>query len=153
MINVNHAVHVHEDDLELYIRGHLELERIPMVESHLSECESCRWLLSDCLGQGLALHLIKSSGSNAVQKRSEPRFSAEGEATVQELHPISFGRHKVKVVNVSQNGLGISGSKAISPGTIVQLRINGTIVLGNVRYCSLLGDCGFRIGVNLHGEG
>lgn len=152
MIIVNKIVHVHEDDLELYIRGRLELDRISIAEYHLSECESCRELLSDCLGQRLALYPIRGLASNAAQKRSEPRFSTEGEATVQELHPISFDRHKVKVVNVSKNGVGILGPKAILPGTIVQLRMNGAIELGNVRYCSAVGDEGFRIGVKLEGE-
>ena|SRR5579872_3140145 len=152
MLTVNKAGHVHEDDLELYLRGRLELDRISMAESHLSECESCRQLLSDCLGQRLALYPIRSLQSNAAQKRSEPRFSTEGEATMQELHPVSFDRHKVKVVNVSKNGVGILGPKAILPGTIVQLRMNGAVELGNVRYCSAVGDEGFRIGVKLEGD-
>ena len=147
------AVHIHEDDLELYTQGRLELERIAMAESHLLECESCRQLLSERLGQRLAFHPIKTPESNSATRRCEPRFSAEGEATVQELHPLSLDRHKVKVVNVSRNGLGILGPKAILPGTIVQLRINGTVELGNVRYCLALEDGAFRIGLQLHSEG
>ena len=149
---VNQVVHVHEDDLELYIRGRLELDRISLAESHLSECESCRQLLSDCLGQRLALYPIRSLASHPAPKRSEPRFSTEGDATVQELHPISFDRHKVKVLDVSKNGVGVLGPKAILPGTIVQLRMNGAIELGNIRYCSAVGDEGFRIGVKLEGD-
>lgn len=151
-MTVNKVGHVHEDDLELYLRGRLELDRISMAESHLSECESCRQLLSDCLGQRLALYPIRSLTSHPAQKRSEPRFSTEGDATVQELHPISFDRHKVRVVNVSKNGVGILGPRAILPGTIVQLRMNGAVELGNVRYCSAVGDEGFRIGVKLEGD-
>ena len=152
MITVNQVVHVHEDDLELYISGRLELDRVSLAESHLSECESCRQLLSDCLGQRLALYPLRISQSNAAPKRSEPRFSTEGEATMQELHPVSFDRHKVRVVNVSKSGVGILGPKAILPGTIVQLRMNGAVELGNVRYCSAVGDEGFRIGVKLEGD-
>jgi len=71
---------------------------------------------------------------------------------MQELHPVSFDRHKVRVVNVSKSGVGILGPKAILPGTIVQLRMNGAVELGNVRYCSAVGDEGFRIGVKLEGD-
>jgi len=147
------AIHIGENDLELYTRGLLELERIAIAESHLLECDSCRQLLSERLGQRLALPPIKAPESTSATRRCEPRFSAEGEATVQELHPLSLERHKVKVVNVSRNGLGILGPKAILPGTIVQLRINGTVELGNVRYCSALDGGTFRIGLRLHGEG
>jgi hypothetical protein len=146
------AVHIHEDDLELYTQGRLEPERKATVESHLLECECCRQLLSDGLGQRLTLPLIKAPEPNSRQKRREARFSAEGEATVQELHPLSLDRHKVKVVNVSRTGLGILGPKAILPGTIVQLRINGTVELGNVRYCTALEGGVFRIGLRLLGE-
>src|SRR5665213_1694814 len=144
-------VHIQEDDLQLYTQGRLELERISIAESHLSECESCRQLLSECLGHRLALHPGKGPKPGDAQKRTEPRFTTEGDATVQELHPISFDRQVVKIVNVSKNGLGVVGSKAILPGTIVQLRINNTVELGNVRYCSALEGGGFRIGLRLTG--
>lgn len=151
--NLPPEIHIHEDDLELYARGRLELEGNAAAESHLVECESCRKLLSERLGQRLALPPRKAPESNSATRRCEPRFSAEGDATVQELHPLSLDRHKVKVVNVSMNGLGILGPKAILPGTIVQLRIKDTVELGNVRYCSALEDGTFRIGLRLHGEG
>jgi len=131
----------------------LEPERIPIAESHLLECDSCKRLLSDCIGCRLALGVIREAASDPAHKRSEPRFGTEGEATLQELHPISFDRQTVKIVNVSKNGLGISSPKAILPGTIVQLRIKGTVELGNVRYCLALEGGGFRIGLRLHGEG
>jgi hypothetical protein len=147
------VVHIHEDDLELYTQGRLELEHIAIAESHLLECESCRQLLAERLGQRLALLPTRAPESNSTTGRREPRFSAEGEATVQELHPLSLDRHKVKIVNVSKNGLGILGPKAILAGTIVQLRINDTIELANVQYCSPLEGGVFRIGLRLHGEG
>src|SRR5580765_4464630 len=147
------AIHIQEDDLELYAWGRLELERIAAAESHLLECESCRQLLSVRLEQRLAVPPLDAPESNSATRRCEPRFSAEGEATVQELHPLSLDRHKVKIVNVSKNGLGILGPKAILPGTIVQLRISDTIELGNVRYCAALEGGAFRIGLRLLGEG
>ena len=132
MITVK-TVHVHEDDLELYLHGRLEPGRIPIAESHLLECKSCRQLLSECLGQRLELHAIKTAKSVAAQKRSEPRFDTAGEGTVQEIHPLSLDRQKIKIVNMSKNGLGIVVPKAILPGTIVQLRIKDTVELGRWR--------------------
>ena len=45
-----HTVHIHEDDLELYNGGRLETERILAVERHLSNCQTCRERLSQCVG-------------------------------------------------------------------------------------------------------
>jgi len=152
MFDIKLAPHIHEDDLHLYLRGRLELRHISPVELHLKGCDLCRGLLSDCLGQRLALHSVQATKFETIQQRSEPCFNSDGEAILQELHPLSLDRHKVKVVNASMNGLGIISPKAILPGTIVQLRIKETVELGNVRYCSAPGDDGFRIGLRLHGE-
>ena len=42
--------HIHEDDLELYHAGHLELERVAALESHLSHCPDCQQRLNQCIG-------------------------------------------------------------------------------------------------------
>lgn len=152
MLDTKAAVHLHEDDLELYLRGKLESERRPPAEQHLLECKICRLHLSNCLGQRLAIQIIVGPHTDAIQKRSEPRFDTSGEGTLQELHPLSLDRHKVRILNVSKNGLGLVSPKALLPGTIVQLRIKDIVELGNVRYCSASGE-GFRIGLRLHGEG
>ena len=152
MLEAKGQLHAHEDDLELYISGRLELEFISHVEAHLAECEVCQSLLSDCLGQRVSLQPIPRTTSEAVQKRSEPRFSTEGDGTIQELHPLSLDRQQIKIVNASKNGFGVLSPKAIFPGTIVQLRIKDIVELANVRYCSASID-GYRIGLRLHSEG
>ncbi len=150
MIDIHSPAHIHEDDLELYLRGRLESERTPFVEQHLLECNFCRECLSLCLGHQISLHLPQRTKS--LQKRSEPRFSAAGEAILQEVHPLSLVREKVEIVNVSRNGLGILSPKAILPGTVVQLRIEGWVELGTVRYCFAPDDNGYRLGLRLHHE-
>ena len=151
MLETQTAVHLHEDDLELYLRGQLESERLWSTEQHLLMCEICRLQLSICLGQRLALQIVVGPTTDTSQKRSEPRFDTKGDGTLQELHPLSLERHKVKIVNVSKNGLGLVSPRALLPGTIVQLRIKDIVELANVRYCSA-SDEGFRIGLRLHGE-
>jgi predicted anti-sigma-YlaC factor YlaD len=151
MLDIRSAAHIHEDDLELYLRGRLESERAMSVEQHLLECDTCREGLSVCLGHQIVLHRLQGK-SESPQKRSEPRFIAEGEAILQEIHPLSLDRQKVQIVNISKNGLGILSPKAILPGTVVQLRIKNHVELGNVRYCSALREDGFRLGLRLHDE-
>jgi len=51
---MNDAIHIHEDDLELYNAGHLEPEYIPAVESHLSGCQDCQERLRHCVGPQMA---------------------------------------------------------------------------------------------------
>ena len=98
------------------------------------------------------LQLIARPTVGLTQKRSEPRFDTKGEAILQELHPLSLERRRIKIVNISKNGFGLVSPKAILPGTIVQLRIKDIVELGNVRYCSASVE-GFRVGVRLHSEG
>lgn len=152
MLDTQSAVHLHEDDLELYLRGQLESERLSSAERHLLECKICQLQLSNSLGQRVAVQMVSRPKADLTQKRSEPRFDTKGEGTLQELHPLSLERRRVKIVNVSKNGLGLISPRAILPGTIVQLRIKDIVELANVRYCSA-SDEGFRIGLRLHGEG
>jgi anti-sigma factor RsiW len=147
MLDTQNTGHIHEDDLELYLLGRLETERTSSVESHLLECKICREHFSDSAGKRLALQSMQVAKSEKEYERSELRFDTEGEATLQELHPLSLDRQKVKIVNVSKHGLGILSPKAIVPGTIVQLRIKDTVELGNVRYCAVFADKGFQIGL------
>lgn len=41
--------HIHEDDLELYSAGHLEPERVPALEAHLSGCQDCQDRVQQCV--------------------------------------------------------------------------------------------------------
>ena len=151
MIDMRRAAHIHEDDLELYLRGRLESECTFSLEQHLLECDTCRECLSVCLVHREALHFLQGK-SESAQKRSEPRLDSKDEAILQELHPLSLDRQKVMIVNISKNGLGILSPNAILPGTVVQLRIRDRIEIGDVRYCSAPDDDGFRLGLRLHEE-
>ena len=50
---MTNAVHIHEDDLELYSVGHLEPERVAALESHLSDCQECHERLHQCIGPSI----------------------------------------------------------------------------------------------------
>lgn len=66
---------------------------------------------------------------------------------VQELSPLSLDRQKVKIVDISRNGLGILAPNAALPGTIMQVRINTVVELAEVRYCSAGDGNEYRIGL------
>ena len=150
MPNTRGTVHANDDDLELYVRGRLEPERISGVEAHLLECQTCRERLSHCIGIQLTLHPIGKPKTEEKYERSEPRFITGDDAIFQELSPLSLDRQAVKIVDISKNGIGILAPKSVMPGTIVQVRIKSSVELGEVRYCSAWKDDGYRIGLRLH---
>jgi hypothetical protein len=147
---IQKAVHSHEDDLELYVRGRLEPGYASTVESHLLECQLCREQVSRCVCILLIRQPIERTKSKRKYERSEPRFCTGDDALFQELNPLSMHRQNVKIVDVSKNGLGILARKSVSPGTIVQVRIQNNIEIGEVRYCLAFGDQVYRIGLRLH---
>ena len=58
MLNTQTSVHLHEDDLELYLRGQLESERLTSTERHLLECKIFLLQLSNSLEQHLAIQML-----------------------------------------------------------------------------------------------
>src|ERR1700733_4458239 len=105
MLSVTSAVHAHDDELELYARGRLERANTSTLESHLLECQTCRERLSHCIGLQLKLQPTGIAKPGDQHERSEPRFITGDDAMFQELSPLSLDRQKVKIVDVSKNGL------------------------------------------------
>jgi hypothetical protein len=152
MLDTKNIIHAHEDDLELYARGRLEPQHTSVLESHLLECLTCRERLSQCIGSQFILHPSRKAKSREKYERSEVRFTTGDDAIVQELSPLSMDHHRVQIVDISKNGLGIICPKSVLPGTIVQVRIKTQVELGEVRHCSPWTDKGYRIGLRLHGQ-
>jgi anti-sigma factor RsiW len=145
------APHIHDDDLTIYVRGGLASKSIPALESHLLECEICQEALSLCVGVQLRVRCTgkQSQVHSRSEPRSEPRFETKDEAILQQLHPLSFERQKVKVIDVSRNGLGLLAAAPVFPGTIVQVRVGAAVELAEVRHCAERGDDGYRVGLRL----
>ena len=149
MPDVQIKVHTHEDDLELYARGRLEPSVSSKFEAHLLVCQSCQARFSQCIGIQLSLDLLDTTRGQHKHERSEPRFRTGEQAALQELSPFSLDRLRVAIVDISKHGLGILATRAILPRTIVQIRIKRTVEIGEVRYCSVLGNGQYRIGVRV----
>ena len=147
MSDIRHPVHASYDDLVRYIQGRLRPERLSAIDPHLLDCDTCRERLSLSIRSQLMLHLVGKAKADQKRERSEARFGTGSEAIVQELSPLSLDRQKVEIVDISKNGLGILASKAALPGTIVQVRINTAVELGEVRHCSACDGNGYRIGL------
>jgi hypothetical protein len=147
MSDILNPVHASYDDLVRYVQGRLVTERLSVIDPHLLDCDICREKLSKTIRSQLMLHVVGKAKADQKRERSEPRFSTGSEAIVQSLSPLSLDRQKVKIVDISKNGLGILASNAAQPGTIVQVRINTAVELGEVRYCSAGEGNEYRIGL------
>ena len=147
MSDIRNPVHTSDDDLVRYIQGRLDAKRLSAIDPHLEDCDTCRERLSQNVGSQLMLHLVGNAKTDESRERSEPRFSTGSEAIVQKLSPLSLDRQKVKIVDISKNGLGILAPEAVLPGTIVQVRINTAVELGQVRHCTACEDNEYRIGL------
>lgn len=144
----------YDEHLESYVHGQLEAKLILALESHLLECQACREKLSQCIASQLVLRHLGRPKSEEKYERSEPRFRTGADAILQEISPWSVERGKVEIVDISKNGIGILSPKSVFPGTIVQVRIRGTVELAEVRHCSGCGEIGYRyrIALRLHDE-
>jgi hypothetical protein len=148
MDTISSPKHIHDDELTIYVRGGLDPEKISSLESHLSECAICKDTLATCVGIQFRLHY--TGRGLGGQQRLEPRFETRDEAILQQLSPLSFERQRVKLINVSRNGIGLLAANPLFPGVIVQLRIGKSVELGEVRHCAGRGIEGYRIGLRLH---
>jgi hypothetical protein len=141
--------HLHDEDLENYVRGRLGARHAATAEAHLLECEHCRVRVGLFVGLHLRLQFTGTPKPAKQHKRSEPRFVTGDEAVIRELHPLCFENHRARITDVSTHGLGIQVMKPVLPGTIVQVRIGTAVELGEVRHCHPQGEHGYRIGLRL----
>ena len=144
------VAHLEEDDLALYVRGHLEAALTASLEEHLWGCAACKHRLDQILHfiTRLADLAHRQSLISGSEKRNEPRFATESVGVLQVLRPLSFERLQGRIINVSKSGLALHIPIQLAPATLVQLRVGTMIVLGEVRHCERSGN-EFRIGLRL----
>ena len=128
--------HASDQQLEDYVHGRLDEGETHAVESHLAGCAQCLSRLAETVKFFLKLSTLKlEDGRAAREKRREPRFSTEGSATVKLLDPLNLEGSPVEIINVSRSGLKLRSHRRLTVGSIVQVRLKDTFILGEVRYC------------------
>ena len=143
-------MHVREEDLELYILQRLTEEESAAIESHLTGCEPCGLRLNETVEfvRRLVDLSHKQSAYQGQEKRGEPRIPAHELASMHVLNPLLLERSKVQILDVSRGGLKLCAAELMEVGATVQLRLKGTFVLGEVRYCLPVADL-FHIGIEI----
>jgi len=64
------------------------------------------------------------------------------------LNPPSEGRSNAKILNISNDIIEILSPISVLPGALIQLRHNGTFLLGEARRCMAVGGT-FQIDVDI----
>jgi hypothetical protein len=143
-------MHIADEDFELYVRGRLTESASALVASHAESCEECSQRLNETtefirrlvdLSQRQALH-------DGEEKRRELRTSTNDLGSLQVINPLSVDRRGVKIVDVSKAGLKLFSADYYQAGTIVQVHLRDTFILGEVRYCNPVRG-GFHVGIRV----
>jgi hypothetical protein len=148
-MDANEPLHIH-DDLDLYVAGRLSAADSYPIRAHLIECEVCGRRLARAVECMLELAAQSRSRFRLVnrERRQEPRTSTNDPGSMRMLHPVVGNWSNVRILDASKSGIRVQTSEFIQTGSLVQLRIKNTIVLGEVRYCVDAGD-GFYAGVQV----
>jgi hypothetical protein len=112
------------------------------MENQSVTCFKALWRTIRISSRGLG-----RSVSADRDKRVEPRFETEGEASVRMLGSPDAKVIVARVVSTSRRGLGLT-TPFILPCQSVQLQLNARTVTGQVRYCRICPD-GYQIGIRL----
>jgi len=135
-------MHPSDDELEKYLRLSLPPEQSAVIYSHLFTCEDCR-----SKARQFAPPARDSQGNVIPERRKDARTSLGAPLLLRAMN--DSGRFiEGHLVNVSTRGLSIQVPEALEPGVMVQVRLEGKIIMAEVRYCSPHGH-EFHVGVKI----
>ena len=141
--------HVHEGELELYLKDKLSRESLETIDAHLRSCQACSGRLAEqdkCLWY---LAELNSSENPDGERRRHPRVATDGPAILQVLNPFSAHVWQVRIVDVSISGVRALTTKSLQPGSLIKVKMQYSVACGDVRYCIPAED-GFYAGIRLH---
>ena len=79
-----------------------------------------------------------------TDRRAEPRFAADQPVIVSVVTPIPG-----KIDSASKSGLRVTVSKPVKTDSVVEVKWNRVIVVGQVRYCHKIGPHKYSIGLKI----
>ena len=81
-------------------------------------------------------------------KRRDLRIPTDDAGLMRLLHPLSESRIPIRVVDISKNGARIHLPVVLLPGALIQLCLQSSVIVGEVRYCRPIGS-GFQAGIRI----
>jgi hypothetical protein len=141
--------HVHEDELHSYTLSGLSDAPANALEGHVSHRPQCKGNLGGTT-QFTSDLLNLDRATRGSDKRSQRRFQTSNTGFLRSLSPLLLDRWSVQIIDVSKDGLGLLLPIELSPGTLVQVQIDNTLALGEVRHSKRIGEHEFRTGLRLN---
>lgn len=142
--------HVHESELELYLKDQLSKESLAAMDAHLRSCQACAGKLAE---QDKCLWYLSELTNDEVaregERRRHPRVATNDPASLQVLNPFSDDIWAVRILDVSKSGLRAHTPINLPAGSLIKVRMHYSVACGDVRYC-IPADDGFYAGVRLH---
>jgi hypothetical protein len=141
---------VYERKCELHLTGFVRKGRDCIPVTHLRECESSvsRSSKSGDFLCKLALN-AKQATYDGGERRHDRRVVTNDPGVLQIVNPFSDECSDVRMVDISNNGLGLYTPTAVMPGSLLKLRMKDYLAFGEARYCRPAKE-GFFVGVQLH---
>lgn len=149
MTAAEQTAHVHESELELYLKDELSRESLAAIDTHLRSCQACSGKLAEqdkCLWY---LAELSSNEDSGRERRRHPRLATDDPASLQVLNPFSDDVWEVRIVDVSISGVRTFTPKGLLPGSLIKVKMQYSVACGDVRYC-IPADNGFFAGIRLH---
>lgn len=113
------------------------------MENQLITTLKAMWKAIRLSSRGLG-RFISADGRD---KRVEPRFETDGEASVRMLGSPEAKAIAARVVSTSRKGMRLT-TPFIFPCQSVRVQLNARTVTGQVRYCRICPD-GYQVGIRL----
>ena len=144
-------MHVTDEDVELFVFDRLSADRTAAIQSHVADCPTCRVKVADVeeFKRRLSELSARQAAYDEREKRPEPHVSPGDLGTMLLLLPPFAERSDVQIVDVSQDGVELRARQSVSSGTLVQIRLKNSFVLGEVRYCVRVDDDFFYVGIHV----
>lgn len=142
--------HLEPEALALYLKGQLERDSLPDLESHLATCEPCVQALREqdrylwCLAE-----ISTNEFSPEGEKRRYPRLTTDEPAVIQLLAPFVPDHWDVRIVDVSKGGVRILTPRPLIAESLIRVQMKFSIACGDVRHCSPAAN-GYHAGIRLH---
>jgi hypothetical protein len=141
------AHHAADDDLHLYILGHLSAAEVDVLERHLFHCPECTHRLG-ATAQVVATLNVQRHGRSS-DKLSEPLFRSSDAGFLRSLSPLLPDRWPVQIIDTSKDGLVLLVPTHLLPGALIQVQIGKAFALGEVGDSKQISEHEFHTGIRL----
>ena len=141
------AHHADDDDLHLYILGHLSAAEVDVLERHLFHCPECTHRLGATVQVVAAFNLQRHGRSS--DKLSEPPFRSSDAGFLRSLSPLLPDRWPIQVIDTSKDGLILLVPTHLLPGSLIQVQIGKAFALGEVGDSKRISEYEFHTGIRL----